>query len=433
MQFASFLADVDRSPTSSAERREGFLRALDRPPAALRRGASSTRVVITAAFYGAYVLRLGSNGTPSQQRYFIATLPVLLFARYLVVHPDRAVPRRVALRRRARRHPHRGRRARLGGRSPSAFMSATRPRGDFPRAIFVIDALLCTLLIGASRFWERAAYRGVTTLRTLGPATARARRRRRTQRPQLRARAARDAGRAGRRLRRRRPAALAPAPARRAGARQRRRDAREIIAEARPDLVFVAIPDAPSERLDLVLDACVDARRRLQHRPPRDRGRAVLRARALERDVDPQPWRSLSPAARRPSRARRAPARKVGARRRPPARSRSSSGSACSTAGRRGATLAPWLNSDEFERAQLSRAVASTGHEARRDGAARVRLALRLPDRARVVDPRHVAGVRRREGDRRRDDDGRRLPRRTCSRGCSSRGAGRSSRPRARR
>ena len=27
-------------------------------------------------------------------------------------------------------------------------------------------------------------------------------------------------------------------------------------------------------------------------------------------------------------------------------------------------SVAPWLNSDEFEHAQLSRAVASTGHEA---------------------------------------------------------------------
>ena len=44
-------------------------------------------VVITAAFYGAYVLRLGSNGTPSQQSFFVATLPVLLFARYLVFIP----------------------------------------------------------------------------------------------------------------------------------------------------------------------------------------------------------------------------------------------------------------------------------------------------------------------------------------------------------
>src|SRR5207247_10427306 len=49
------------------------------------------------------------------------------------------------------------------------FLSATRARGDFPRAILVIDVLLCTLLVGASRFWERAAYRGVVSLRAAGP------------------------------------------------------------------------------------------------------------------------------------------------------------------------------------------------------------------------------------------------------------------------
>ena len=48
----------------------------------------------------------------------------------------------------------------------------------------------------------------------------------------------------------------------------------EIVAEARPDLVFVAIPDAPSARLDLVFDACADAsvdcqfvRREIEARP----------------------------------------------------------------------------------------------------------------------------------------------------------------------
>jgi hypothetical protein len=33
----------------------------------------------------------------------------------------------------------------------------------------------------------------------------------------------------------------------------------EIMAEARPDAVFVAIPEAPSARLDLVFRACVEA------------------------------------------------------------------------------------------------------------------------------------------------------------------------------
>ena len=159
-------------------------------------------------------------------------------------------------------------------------MSATRARGDFPRAIFVIDALLCTLLIGASRFWERAAYRGVTTLRSSGP-------RRRVL--------VVGAGRSGRsfarelretpgeqivgfvdddpRLWRRR---LLGVPV--LGATD---EMPEIVAEARPDVVFVAIPDAPSERLDFVLRRLRRRGRRLPVRPPRDRARAPF--------VEPEP------------------------------------------------------------------------------------------------------------------------------------------------
>jgi FlaA1/EpsC-like NDP-sugar epimerase len=137
-------------------------------------------------------------------------------------------------------------------------MSATRVRGDFPRAVFVIDVLLCTMLIGASRFWERAAYRGVTRLRSSGP-------RRRVL--------VVGAGRSGRsfarelretpgeqivgfvdddpRLWRRR---LIGVPV--LGSAD---EMPAILAEARPDLVFVAIPDAPRARLELVFDACTDA------------------------------------------------------------------------------------------------------------------------------------------------------------------------------
>jgi UDP-GlcNAc:undecaprenyl-phosphate/decaprenyl-phosphate GlcNAc-1-phosphate transferase len=256
VQFASFLADVDRSETKTAEPREGFLRVLI---VHRRRFVEVVvdAVVITAAFYGAYVLRLGSNGTLSQQSFFIATLPVLLFARYLVFIPMglyRGVWRYVDVRDAIRIAI-----AVLASEVLAfAFMSATRTRGDFPRAIFVIDVLLCTVLIGASRFWERAAYRGVTTLRASGP-------RRRVL--------VVGAGRGGRsfarelretpgeqivgfvdddpRLWRRR---LIGVPV--LGAAD---EMPEIIAEARPDLVFVAIPDAPRARLDLVFEACAAA------------------------------------------------------------------------------------------------------------------------------------------------------------------------------
>ena len=39
--------------------------------------------------------------------------------------------------------------------------ATTRSIGDFPRAIYVTDALICLVLVGASRFWERAVVRGL--------------------------------------------------------------------------------------------------------------------------------------------------------------------------------------------------------------------------------------------------------------------------------
>ena len=256
VQFASFLADVDRSPTSTAERRPGLFRSV----IVHRRRfllVVVDGVLITAAFYGAYVLRLGSNGTLSQQAYFVAMLPVLLFARYVFFIP-------LGLYRGVWRYAD----ARDATRVAAAvlasefvafgFLSATRARGDFPRAIFVIDALMCTLLIGASRFWERAAYRGVVTLHDGGP-------RRRA--------IVVGAGRSGRSFARE----LRETPGEQVigfvdddPRLWRRRllgipvlggadEMMDIVSEANPDVVFIAIPAAPAERLDLVRDACHEA------------------------------------------------------------------------------------------------------------------------------------------------------------------------------
>jgi UDP-GlcNAc:undecaprenyl-phosphate GlcNAc-1-phosphate transferase len=280
VQFASFLADVERSPTSIAERRDGLLRSIVLHRRRLVEVCVDA-VLVTASFYGAYVLRLGSNGTPTQQAFFFALLPVLLFSRYLAFIP-------FGLYRGVWRYSD----ARDAARVAVAvlvsefvafgFISAIRARNDFPRAILIIDALLCTLLVGASRLWERAAYRGVTTLRTPG-------RRRRVL--------VVGAGRSGRsfarelretpgeqivgfvdddpRLWRRR---LLGAPVLGSADEMRR-----IVADARPDVVFVAIPHAPSERLDFVRTACEEAR---------------VDCRFVRREIDPDPWTSLSASGR---------------------------------------------------------------------------------------------------------------------------------------
>ena len=44
------------------------------------------------------------------------------------------------------------------------FMSLTISWRDFPRGTFVVDAMLCTMLIGASRFWERGVAHALRTV-----------------------------------------------------------------------------------------------------------------------------------------------------------------------------------------------------------------------------------------------------------------------------
>jgi UDP-GlcNAc:undecaprenyl-phosphate GlcNAc-1-phosphate transferase len=275
VQFASFLADVERGPASMVAR-------TDRPSRSFlinRRRLVEVivdAVLVAAAFYAAYVLRLGSNGTPTQRSFFFALLPVLLFSRYLVFIP-------LGLYRGVWRYAD----ARDAARVAAAVLvsefvafgviSALRARNDFPRAILVIDAILCTLLIGASRFWERAAYRGVTSLRSAE-----------TRRRVLVV----GAGRSGRsfarelretpgeqlvgfvdddpRLWRRR---LLGVPVLGSADEMRR-----IVHEARPDIVFVAIPDASSERLDFVRSACSEAQ---------------VDCRFVRREIEPDPWTPL--------------------------------------------------------------------------------------------------------------------------------------------
>jgi FlaA1/EpsC-like NDP-sugar epimerase len=135
-------------------------------------------------------------------------------------------------------------------------LSMFRDFGDFPRSIFVIDALICAVLIGASRFWERAFARGLSTFRSM---------RRRT--------VIVGAGRSGRSLLRE----LRETPGEHVigfvddEPRLRRRrlqgvpvlgrldEIERVLAHARPDTVLVTIPEAPRERLDSLVRACVEA------------------------------------------------------------------------------------------------------------------------------------------------------------------------------
>jgi FlaA1/EpsC-like NDP-sugar epimerase len=138
------------------------------------------------------------------------------------------------------------------------FLSATQVWADFPRSMFVLDALIALVLVGASRFAERALDRGLGGL---------------LSRSEQRRTLIVGAGRAGRSLMRelretageRVVGLVDDDPA----LRRRRLQGTPVvgtiaeigfaIGRTQPDAVLVTIPSAPRERLDLVLEACARA------------------------------------------------------------------------------------------------------------------------------------------------------------------------------
>ncbi|HEU5280341.1 MAG TPA: hypothetical protein VFU26_15735 [Gaiellaceae bacterium] len=250
VQFASVLSDVERAPFD-ADR--SWLRTFVANPRRLVESIVDF-ALITASFAIAYYLRLQGGGSDYQRHIFLVSLAVLLAVRYLAFIPFglyRGVWRYAGARDAA---------AIVGAVVVSEavaylILDATQVWGSFPRSVFVIDALVCTVLVGASRFWERAFVRGVSSFTGRG-----------TRHKTLIV----GAGRGGRSLLR---------ELRETAGEQvigfvdddprllRRRlqgvpvlggtgqiDA--ILARARPDTVLVTIPDAARERLGLVIDAC---------------------------------------------------------------------------------------------------------------------------------------------------------------------------------
>jgi FlaA1/EpsC-like NDP-sugar epimerase len=126
--------------------------------------------------------------------------------------------------------------------------------GDFSRSVFVIDALICSMLIMASRFAERALARALGLIRDRNGVRV----------------IVVGAGGSGRSLLRE----LRETPGTRVVAfvdddpllRKRRlqgvpvlgglREIERILARTHPETVFVTIPDADREQLDAVVAAC---------------------------------------------------------------------------------------------------------------------------------------------------------------------------------
>ncbi|HUH16043.1 MAG TPA: NAD-binding protein [Gaiellaceae bacterium] len=147
LQFGSFLSDVQQSADVVPSTVRVHWRRLVE---VLVDGA-----LVTAAFYAAYVVVVGGNSTINQRHLFIVTLPILLGVRFLTFVPFglyRSVWRYAGARDAALVL------AAVGVSEALAFavVDATRELGDFPTSIFVLDALLCALLVGGARFGERA-------------------------------------------------------------------------------------------------------------------------------------------------------------------------------------------------------------------------------------------------------------------------------------
>jgi UDP-GlcNAc:undecaprenyl-phosphate GlcNAc-1-phosphate transferase len=244
VQFGSFLADVDRG----ASRRPLYVYTR-RVAEVLVDGA-----IIAGAFLAAYLVRFDGIGTPNQRHYFLLTLPILLFCRYvalLLLGMYAGVWRYAS--------------SRDAVRAATAVVISEivalglvvltqGPLGDFSRSVFVIDAVFCSVAIASSRFAERAI------VRTLEVARQR----------DLRRVLIVGAGRTGRSLLRE----LRETPGERVvgfvddnpALRGRRLNGVQVVASSttiaqalerkHPDVVMITIPNAPRERLNAVVAAC---------------------------------------------------------------------------------------------------------------------------------------------------------------------------------
>jgi FlaA1/EpsC-like NDP-sugar epimerase len=211
-------------------------------------------LLISASFTAAFIVRLEGTGVVWQRHVFDRSLPALLVARYvffIAFGLYRGVWRYAGARDAASVLAA----CVLSEAAAFLFTWATVPFNGFPRSVYLIDVLLCTFLIGLSRFWERGVARGLATLVGRGE-----------QRRVLIV----GAGRSGRSLLRE----LRETPGERVvgfvdddGALRRRRiqgvsiaggldDIGWAVGRLAPDAVLVTIPDAPRERLDGVLEAC---------------------------------------------------------------------------------------------------------------------------------------------------------------------------------
>jgi UDP-GlcNAc:undecaprenyl-phosphate/decaprenyl-phosphate GlcNAc-1-phosphate transferase len=255
VQFGSFLSDLEERSRRGVEGPEPSLwRALVFEPRRLVE-VFADFVLICASFLVAYVLAVDGSGTAFERSVYLSALPILLASRY-VLFVALGVYRRVWRFATARDVVP----IAVGcfGSAIAAYLIliALRPIGSFPAVeIFLVDAILCTLLVGASRL----------VLRLLPEAAGP-----RSERTRVLIAGAGRAGRSlARELREGRDARVVGFLDDNPRVRRRKilgisvvgslDEAARAIANTRADEVLVSIPAAPRERLDHVLRAADDA------------------------------------------------------------------------------------------------------------------------------------------------------------------------------
>ena len=251
VQFGSFLSDLEERSRRGIEGPQPSLwRALVFEPRRLLE-VFVDFVLICGSFLAAYLLAVDGMGTDFERSVFLSALPILLASRY-VLFVALGVYRRVWRFATARDVVPIAAGCIVSSVAAAVILVALRPIGSFPALeIFVVDAILCTLLVGASRL----------TLRLLPEAQVRRRHGRRVL--------IAGAGRAGRGLARE---LRESHEARVVGflddnPRVRRRrilgisvvgsldETERAIASTRAEEVLVTIPGAAQDRIDAVVQA----------------------------------------------------------------------------------------------------------------------------------------------------------------------------------
>ena len=257
VQFVSYLAEAERSPETA--------HALAERPLLLRIFVSPRRLLevvldfalVSAAFVGAYLLQVGPNGTSFERDLLMLSLPAVVAARYLGFIL-------FGIYRRVWRYAGARDGAAIVGAVAVSEVAAMAPvlalneLGHFPLSVFLVDFLLCSVLVGAARFTEHALggvlaslYERSGVRRTLIVGAGRGgrsllRELRETSGQQVVGFVDDDPALRGRRLQ--------GSPVVGGCAAIER-----ILARTRPDAVLVTIPNAPLDRLDAIVQACEEA------------------------------------------------------------------------------------------------------------------------------------------------------------------------------